>query len=149
MLKHLGIYVLINIYFSFILTQFYEKDFDLRSEESHRRQCTLIEEDGSGKASKEYGINRNSILNQLSYFHVCNGGLLPDIMHDVLEGALEYEVKLLLRVLIEDENYFTLDNFNGCLENLEFGYMECKNRPTPISKKTLQSTGNSLKQSGM
>ena len=109
--------------------------------------CTLVEKDASGKASKDYGINRNSVLNQLSYFHVCCGGLLPDIMHDVLEGALEYEVKLLLNTLLKD--YFTLDNFNGWLENLELGYMECKSRPTPISKKTLQSSGNSLKQSGM
>ena len=59
------------------------------------------------------------------------------------------QVKLLLRVLTENENYFTLDNFNDCLENLELGHMECKSRPTPISKITLQSTGNSLKQSGM
>ena len=67
-------------------------------------------------------------------------------MHDVLEGALEYEVKLLLNILIED--YLTLDNFNDWLENLELGYMEYKSRPTPISKKTLQSSRNSLKQSG-
>ena len=59
---------------------------------------------------------------------MCCGGLLPDIMHDVLEGALEYEVKLLLNTLLKD--YFTLDNFNGWLENLELGYMECKSRPT-------------------
>ena len=102
-----------------------------------------------GTASKEYGINRNSILNQLSYFNVCNGGLLPDLLHDILEGVLQYEVKLLMRVMIERENYFTLENFIVCLENLELGYMECKSRPTPISMRTLKSTGNSLKQSGM
>ena len=27
------------------------------------------------------------------YFHVCEGGLIPDVMHDVLEGALVYEAK--------------------------------------------------------
>jgi len=112
-------------------------------------QCTLVEEDESGAASKTYGINRNSILNQLKYFHVCSGSLLPDIMHDILEGALQYEVKLLLHVMIEDKNYFNLVNFNSCLENLELGYMESKNRPTLISAKTFNSTGNSLKQSGM
>ena len=51
--------------------------------------------------------------------------------------------------MIEKEIYFTLENFNVCLENLELGYMECKSRPTPISMRTLKSTGNSLKQSGM
>lgn len=109
----------------------------------------MVENDELGTASKEYGINRNSILNQLSYFNVCNGGLLPDLLHDILEGALQYEVKLLMRVMIEKEIYFTLENFNVCLENLELGYMECKSRPTPISMRTLKSTGNSLKQSGM
>ena len=45
--------------------------------------------------------------------HVCDGGLLPDIMHDVLEGALEYEVKLLLKTMICTDRYFTVDEFNG------------------------------------
>ena len=80
---------------------------------------------------------------------MCNGGLLPNLFHDILEGALQYEVKLLMSVMIEEETYFTLENFNVCLKNLELGYMECKSRPTPISMRILKSTGNSLKQSGM
>ena len=51
------------------------------------------------------------------YFPVCNGGLVPDIMHDVLEGALEYEVKLMLAHMISEEKYFTLNQFNSRLEN--------------------------------
>ena len=65
----------------------------LRNRDSHMNHCTLVEEDESGAASKMYGINRNSILNQLKNFHECNGA---DIMHDILEGSLQYEVKLLL-----------------------------------------------------
>ena len=62
-------------------------------------------------------VNGNLILNQLSYFHVqCNGGLLPYIMHDLLVGALQYEVKLLLQVMIE-HNYFTLEEFNSHLDH--------------------------------
>lgn len=131
------------------MPQFHEKQFQLRNKDLHEEQCSLLETDISGEASKEYGLNRNSILNQLTYFHVCDGSLLPDIMHDILEGALQFEVKLLLRVMVEEEGYFTLDYFNSCLENLELGYMECKSRPTLISMKTLKSAGNSLKQSGM
>jgi len=37
--------------------------------------------------SQQSGVNRDSILNELSYFHVCGGGLLPDVMHDILEGG--------------------------------------------------------------
>ena len=67
-------------------------------------------------------------------------------MHDVLEGALQYEAKLMLQWMIESAHYFTLDDFNSRLENIEFGYMESKSRPSIVSGKTIMSEGNSLKQ---
>ena len=79
---------------------------------------------------------------------MCNGGLVPDIMHDVLEGALAYEAKLLLVYLIK-EKFFTLGELNSRLENLELGYMEAKDRPTLIASNTLYSSSNKLKQEGM
>jgi len=69
-------------------------------------------------------------------------------MHDVLEGALQYEIKLMLREMIAEESYFTLADLNTRIENLELGYMESKDRPTPISDTTLYSGGVSLKQAG-
>jgi len=98
--------------------------------------------------SKEYGINCRSALNDLKYFHVCNGSLIPDIMHDVLEGVLQYEVKLMLQHMINVENYFSLDVFNSKLQNLELSSAESKNKPTSISPKTISSEGNSLRQNG-
>ena len=46
------------------------------------------------------------------YFHVCEGGLLPDVMHDVLEG---YEVKIMLQAMVEDEHCLTLNELNSRL----------------------------------
>jgi len=69
----------------------------------------------SGINYKEYGINHYSVLNTLSYFHVCNGGLVPDIMHDLLEGALQYEVKLMLRKFILNDSYFAFEHLNDKL----------------------------------
>ena len=69
-------------------------------------------------------------------------------MHDLLEGVLQYKVKLLLQVMTQS-NTFSLDFFNTRLENLDLGYMECKNRPSFISPATLNGDGNSLKQNGM
>lgn len=117
--------------------------------ESHKRQYALVKQDTTGIKSKEFGINRNSALNELAYFHVCSGALIPDIMHDILEGALQYEFKLMLQVMTRTENYFTLDIFNSRLENTDFGYMEAKNKPTSLSSQTVSSDGNSLKQNGM
>lgn len=63
-------------------------------------------------------------------------------MHDVLEGALQYEVKLMLQFMINHEGYLTLEIFNSYLVNLELGYVESNNRPTVVSQKTLNSEGN-------
>ena len=54
----------------------------------------------------------------------------------------------MLRVMITEERYFTLDTLNTRMENLELGYMESKDCPTPISDTTLFSSGVSLKQAG-
>ena len=69
-------------------------------------------------------------------------------MHDVLEGVLQYEVKLMLQYMIIIESYFTLNMFNSKLENLELDATESVNRPTSISAKNIKSEGNSLKQNG-
>ena len=48
--------------------------------------------------STVFGINHRSPLEPLSHFSVASGALLPDIMHDVLEGALPLEIKHMLKV---------------------------------------------------
>ena len=129
------------------LSKFADNQFTSRDKVSHKNHCSLVAEDSSGTASKEYGINRDSILNELAYFHVCDGSLLLDVMHDLLEGVLQYEVKLLLHYIIE-KCFLTVQELNSRLENMDLGYMEVKNKPTLISVKTMNSDGNSLKQNG-
>ena len=142
--------VVVCIYPFFISSQFLEHQFTLRTKESHTEHLALLEGESAREDSVRYGINRDSALNELSYFHVCSGGLLPDIMHDLLEGALQYETKLMLQQFILREKYITLDEFNNRLERFELGYMEEKDRPSPISDTTLRSeSSNTLKQAGM
>lgn len=45
-----------------------------------------------------FGINRRSSLDGFKYFKVTSGTLIPDIMHDLLEGVLPLETKLMLKV---------------------------------------------------
>lgn len=78
-------------------------------------------------------------------FDVCEGGLVPDVMHDHLEGALQYEVKLMLQSFIQVETIFQFGNLQYLLK---LGYVEKKDRPTPITSTTLMSSGHSLKQLG-
>ena len=58
----------------------------------------------------------DSILNTSRYFHVTEG-LVPDIMHDVLEGCLPYEAKQLIRYLTAS-NIISLEDLNHIIETL-------------------------------
>jgi len=105
-----------------LFVQFLVHLFISRDKISHKIQCELIVKDKTGEKSKELGINRDSVLNELNYFHVCDGSLLPDVMHDILEGALQYETKLLLHKMI-DNGIITLQEFNSRLENVELSQL--------------------------
>ena len=65
-------------------------------------------------------------------------------MHDVLEGVLQYETKLLLKQFISDDHYFSLAQLNQQIVSFELGYAEVKSRPTPISLASLQDTDSHL-----
>ena len=88
--------------------------------------------------SIEYGLNFRSVLNDLTYFHVCTGAMLPDIFHDILEGVFPFEVKLLLRHLIQDEGCLTLNQLNYAIESIELGHLDSMDRPSLISCKTFR-----------
>lgn len=104
------------------------------------QQCIAIET-SDVDISSHFGINVWSILNQSCYFH-------GDAMHDVLEGLLQYEVKELLKYTINEEQFFTLDNLNQCIQNFDNGFPDVSNKPCVISSTTLNSNTNSLKQRG-
>ena len=90
--------------------QFSEKDFTLRTLTHHLRLCDEIEVDSN--TSREYGVNRKSVLTKLQFFDICSGSLVPDIMHDILEGVLKYKTKLVLIHIIQSCRYLTLRNLN-------------------------------------
>ena len=70
-------------------------------------------------------------------------------MHDLLEGALQYEVKVMLLEMITQEHYFSVDVLNSQLATIELGYMETKDRPTPLDEHKISNSGHTLNQSGI
>lgn len=111
----------------------------------HTKQCDEVESDP--KNSVEYGINFRSALLSLKYLDICTS-LIPDVMHDVLEGVVQYELKLFIQYCIESR-YFRRHTLQSIMEGFEFGYMESTSHPTPITAKTLKSNDSLLKQNGM
>ena len=94
------------------------------------------------------GINTRSPLNKLKYFHVCNFGLPPDVMHDLLEGYVEYTTKLLLNQLINKEKLFTLQHLNNLIVHFNYGGNDARNKPNCLTTKELLCEDHGLNQSG-
>ena len=92
------------------------KGYPQRTRATYNSDCDLLElcrEDHQRQAiAKNVGIVKRSGLNKLHYFHV-NDGLPPDIMHDLLEGAVPCEVKCLLKTCILEKKLFSLQFFNN------------------------------------
>ena len=91
-----------------------------------------------------YGLSRESILNSLQFFHVTEG-LPPDIMHDILEGVLQYEVKEMLRQFI-GQNFFSLSTLNTLIDKFKYHYSDARNKPAPVA---LHSKDNKVNQEGI
>ena len=85
-----------------------------------------------------YGIKRNSVLNTLTYFNVCDNFVF-DIMHDILEGVAQYEVKLLFLYL--SDNFISREGILQRVYAFNYGYLDKKNRPTRIN---IDQTGNGI-----
>ena len=80
---------------------FVESQFTLHTDERHSYHCGVLNRQDLSSADKQhfslvYGVNRRALPHTLSYFSVASGAL---IMHDVLEGALPLEAKLMLKVV--------------------------------------------------
>ena len=80
-----------------------ESQFKLRSSAQDSKQCDILDREDLTPTDRQhysliYRVNRRGLLDSLCYFSVTSGALIPDIMHDILEGALPYEVKLMLKV---------------------------------------------------
>lgn len=127
--------------------KFVSDAFEPRTRANHKYHCNVLEGAASDHLSTTYGVKFDSYLNSSKYFHVVDG-LAPDVMHDVLEGVAQYEVKELLKYLI-NKKIIPLSEFNKQLDEFPYSYVDIKDKPTAITTSILSSTVNSVKQKGI
>ena len=84
----------------------------------------------------QYGINRNSILNSVPGFSVVTG-LPQDVMHDLLEGVINYELRLLLVHCCINCKYFTISQLNDRIKSFNYGYTEISTKPPEITHRCI------------
>ncbi len=131
----------------FPIVQFTESAVQLRTEELYDSHCEGLGGPLHNHIATTFGIVSNSTLNSCRYFHITRG-LVPDIMHDILEGSLELCMRHLLIYLIREEKQFSLDVLNARIASFNYGPSEVKNKPTAVALASVAPDGH-LKQSGM
>lgn len=65
-----------------------------------------------------------------------SNGMVPDVMHNVLEGKAPYEVKEMIKFLISN-GHFTLIELNNGIENFPYPQSDSSSKPSVIPHSTL------------
>jgi len=108
-----------------------------RTRENYEQHVRDVESEPNRKSV--FGIKYKSPF-ICGSFHVVEG-LPPDIMHDLLEGVVPFELALVLKCLIA-KKYFSLDDLNHCILSWPYGSLDKANKPVEIAA----SFGESIKQ---
>lgn len=127
--------------------QFLAHQFKERNRHTHQYHILALQDNSTyHHIASLFGINENSILHQSSYFHITEG-LVPDIMHDVLEGCLPYVMKEMIKVFI-NHKLISLSDLESVIMDFPYGSTDMRNKPAFISTATLKSKDHGLKQTG-
>lgn len=108
----------------------------LRSKELHQEPCAAIQQNPALPST--FGVKKTCLLNSLQLFHTSDNCAV-DIMHDLLEGVVQYELKLVFQYLIK--NYISLISLSERIDSFNYGYTQRRNRPSRLK---LDDNSNSL-----
>ena len=115
-----------------------DNDCVLRDTKSHEEHCDLLKTPAFAHYSKVYGINNCSSLLDVPTYSMFGGGLPHDLMHDVFEGVVSVEGKLLLTTLI-NQGFFSYEYYNEALASFPYGYCD-SDKPIPVTKRTFHNS---------
>ena len=104
-----------------------EESVIFRTKDMHEEHCYTAQT--NPQLPHVYGVKRSCLLNSLQYFHTVENYSV-DIMHDVLEGVGQYELKLVLEYV--QVNFITAREMARRIESFNYGYSERRNRPPAV-----------------
>ena len=122
--------------------------FTPRTLQSHIRQCIEIERASTDSLKNAlmttYGIKRRSKLLDFPGYDLIQQ-TPQDIMHIMLEGVVQQEIKCALKHIILS-GHIDLDSINSVIQGFPYSNRDIKDKPCPISVSTMASDDNKLKQ---
>lgn len=123
-------------------TEGFNSDFYCRLCIAHKNICKVetnehnliprtVENYELDSTALSHGVKESCIWHQLSTFHIAKN-ISCDLMHDLLEGVLRYDMAFLIDELIK-KKYFTLDHLNNRIKFFKFSRADIGN-PMPQIK---------------
>ena len=110
------------------------RDTKNRTPEEHKQECmslAIITTSARKYWSKIWGINRESCLMKIPHID-----LSSILVHDRMEGVMQYEISLLLLHSINDKRFCSLNYLNKIRE-FPYSYLDKPNKPERIDKNHL------------
>ncbi|XP_064464354.1 uncharacterized protein LOC135375612 [Ornithodoros turicata] len=114
-----------------------ERDCNVRTAPAHEEHVAAVEADST--KSKICGVTARSPLLQIPGFDVTQQ-LLPDAMHDILEGGIAFVLKHVLKSLAVSE-VITATSLS-IVSTFKYGFHDSKSKPAPLPASFLTPTGS-------
>lgn len=131
---------------------FFEPDMQLRNMVDHDKDLkNVLDETKSKKIRERHStdsgvVGKSVIQNYLATYDVTK--CFPqDIMHNMLEGALEAEMRCMLYQFIENDCYLTFRDLNRSLQCFQYPPELITSKPSIIDRQHVTSEGGKLRQS--
>lgn len=86
------------------------------------------------------GIKELCVWNEVESFDVTSNYSV-DIMHNMLEGVCKYDIGFLLKELIYNLKYFSVDTLNERIESFNHGPTDIRKRPTLTTEMNIKRPG--------
>lgn len=123
---------------------FVENDTLLRTQVEYDELLSSSTTDFDHRLTK--GIKHPCEFNNLTYYNIFES-FNVDVMHDILEGAVPFILKLFFKKLIENR-YLSMHEINAKIANFNYGYLQstCKPPTITVDKKCRTSIGLTASQ---
>lgn len=86
------------------------------------------------------GIKELCIWNNVGSFTVTSNHTV-DIMHDMAEGVCKYDIGFILKEIIYNLKYFSLDTLIKRIESFDYGTLDIRSRPALIIDISIKREG--------
>ncbi|XP_036436901.1 uncharacterized protein LOC118815075 [Colossoma macropomum] len=100
-----------------------------------------VEEVQAGALTESRGLKFDSLFNSLTYFHVCQPGLPPCIVHDVFEGIVAYDLAIYIKYFVKVKKFFTYSQLNRRIRQFSYQGSDAASSPSEVVEKRVKIGG--------